>query len=171
MSVCPELPIEGVGLLLGNDIADGKVTPSLEVLSTPQRHNPSQERSELPGLFPACVVTRAQASNKKRLTPINEVNICDLTIISAFSEQPQAKPTADTRDANVFQSAVFKPDLTIDDGTSPPMSRAQLCQVQRADPTLVGCFVNVKSNDKASGKRINYCLDDDLLIHRWSPTR
>ncbi|CAL8370700.1 unnamed protein product [Boreogadus saida] len=36
VSVCPELPIEGISFLMGNDIAEGKVTPSLEVLNAPQ---------------------------------------------------------------------------------------------------------------------------------------
>ena len=37
VSVCPELPIEGISFLMGNDIVGGKVTPSLEVLNAPQR--------------------------------------------------------------------------------------------------------------------------------------
>lgn len=36
VSVAPELPIEGVGLLMGNAIAEGKVIQSLEVLKSPQ---------------------------------------------------------------------------------------------------------------------------------------
>lgn len=31
VAVCPELPIKGIALLMGNDIAGGKVTPTLEV--------------------------------------------------------------------------------------------------------------------------------------------
>lgn len=36
VSVAPELPIEGVGLLMGNGIAEGKVIQSLKVLNSPQ---------------------------------------------------------------------------------------------------------------------------------------
>lgn len=35
VAVCPELTIKGIGLLMGNNIAGGKVTPTLEVLYTP----------------------------------------------------------------------------------------------------------------------------------------
>ena len=51
----------GVALLLGNDIAGGRVTPVLEVLDNP---TPAVE-GDLSGIFPdvfsACVVTRAQS--------------------------------------------------------------------------------------------------------------
>lgn len=77
-------------------------------------------------------------------------------------------PTADTQDLSVFKSPVLEPDVAVDDGTSPPMSRAQLCQAQRADPTLAGCFEKVEDNGKASGKRVNYYIDDGLLMRRWS---
>lgn len=36
VSLAPELPIEGVGLLMGNGIAEEKVIQSLEVLNSPQ---------------------------------------------------------------------------------------------------------------------------------------
>lgn len=35
VAVCLELPITGIVLLMGNDIAGGKVTPALEVLDQP----------------------------------------------------------------------------------------------------------------------------------------
>lgn len=38
VAVCPALPIYRVSMLLGNDIAGGKVTPSLEVLDISMTH-------------------------------------------------------------------------------------------------------------------------------------
>lgn len=59
VAACPQLPIEGITLLMANDIAGGKVTPALEVLSCPQSMVDAVQTS--PNLFPACVVTCAQA--------------------------------------------------------------------------------------------------------------
>lgn len=36
VAICPALPIAGITLLMGNDIAGGKVTPALEALDIPQ---------------------------------------------------------------------------------------------------------------------------------------
>jgi len=38
VAICPALSIKGVKFLSGNDIADGKVTPALEVQDNPQRY-------------------------------------------------------------------------------------------------------------------------------------
>lgn len=54
------LLIEGTDVLLGNDIAGGLVSPNLEVVDNPYEQTVSSE-SMLPGLYPACAVTQAQA--------------------------------------------------------------------------------------------------------------
>lgn len=63
ISVRPQLPIAGVDLILGNDLAGGKVFPSPEVIESPVADlsvsDPVASDSVL--LFPVCVVTCAQA--------------------------------------------------------------------------------------------------------------
>ena len=62
MGVQPALPVPGVTFILGNDIAGGKVLPVLEVLDIPEISSMSDRLAkEFPGVFPACVVTRAQS--------------------------------------------------------------------------------------------------------------
>ena len=64
VAVCPALPIKGVALLMGNDIAGGDVIPALEVLdSTPSVEMGNITDSET-NLFPSCVMTRAQARKR-----------------------------------------------------------------------------------------------------------
>lgn len=60
VSVAPELPIEGVGLLMGNGIAGGKVTQSLEVLNSVLFHSTGRRcavSSRWPGTTAASAVT------------------------------------------------------------------------------------------------------------------
>lgn len=45
VAVCSALPIKGVTLLMGNDVAGGKVTPALEVLDSPQRAEMGNENN------------------------------------------------------------------------------------------------------------------------------
>ncbi|KAJ3608212.1 hypothetical protein NHX12_025262 [Muraenolepis orangiensis] len=55
---CPANGVPGVDLLLGNDIAGGRVYPVLEVSNQPETPDADQSRSPV---YPACVLTRAQA--------------------------------------------------------------------------------------------------------------
>jgi hypothetical protein len=60
IAVCHALPIEGVTLLMGNDIAGGKVVPAREVVDLPCRTEIDLAPAPS-GLFPTCVKTRAEA--------------------------------------------------------------------------------------------------------------
>ena len=58
----PTLPIKGVSLLLGNDLAGGKVVADPKVTSKPITLVSTEKLEEvIPGIFPSCAVTRAMA--------------------------------------------------------------------------------------------------------------
>lgn len=54
VAVCPELPIKGIDFSMGNDVAGGKVTPTLEVLYTPLRVDDGKISQTELELYPAC---------------------------------------------------------------------------------------------------------------------
>ncbi len=59
------LPVKGVELILGNDLAGGRVFPVLEVFDNPVLSDQTDELTEAyPEVFPACAVTRAQARKR-----------------------------------------------------------------------------------------------------------
>lgn len=59
MALCEALPIHAVIMLLGNDIAGGKIIPTLEVLdSTKDQSASCDDRRQL---LPSCVITRARS--------------------------------------------------------------------------------------------------------------
>ena len=63
----PTLPIKGVSLLLGNDLAGGKVVPDPKVTSKPITLVSTEKLEEvIPGIFPSCAVTRAMAKRPKK---------------------------------------------------------------------------------------------------------
>lgn len=70
VAVCHALPIKGIKLLMGNDIAGGKVISALEVLDLPPCTEIAKPSSVL---FASCVVTRTQAH--KINTDINTVSL------------------------------------------------------------------------------------------------
>ena len=58
-----ELPVKGVGLLLGNDLVGKVVMPSLMVVDSPLVESPTKDLDVCqPHIFPACAVTRAQSN-------------------------------------------------------------------------------------------------------------
>ena len=50
-----------------------------------------------------------------------------------------------------------------------PVTREHLVTAQRADPTLQKCFSGVVSNGEASGEKVTFLLDKDVLVRKWSP--
>ena len=105
VGVRPKLPIEGVSMLLGNDLAGVKVIPDPIVTTEPSVKEDNEEEKKL---FPACAITRAMTkqisqeeitdvvkpTNKTPNRPkqINEINL-DLedTFFATLDDSVQAK--------------------------------------------------------------------------------
>ena len=83
VAVLHVLPIKGVDFILSNDLAGGKVMPVPEVLDAPDLSSESDKTSQSLSVFPACVVTRAQA--KKYGIDLSEVQAADA--VSTLSRQ------------------------------------------------------------------------------------
>ncbi|KAL4006226.1 NLR family CARD domain-containing protein 3 [Sarotherodon galilaeus] len=137
VAVCPTLPIEGVAMLLGNDIAGGLVRPSLEVLDKPLSSD-APEISVTPKLYPACVVTRAQARKD------GDVTLTDSVLMTSFSEEGVVLP-----DEN---SVLSSPDLVNPEEPGPSvkdipllLTRENLSTAHIASESLKPCFKRVKT--------------------------
>ncbi len=72
LGVRSELPVEGVGLVLGNDLAGGKVFSSPVVVETPEPPIKFDFASLFPLIFPACAVTRAQSRKFEDVVNLSE---------------------------------------------------------------------------------------------------
>jgi hypothetical protein len=66
------LPVPGIDLLLGNDLAGDKVVTNPILTNQPIMSGSSEAlENDFPGIFPACVVTRSKAKKQEK----NEVNL------------------------------------------------------------------------------------------------
>ncbi|KAJ8364747.1 hypothetical protein SKAU_G00135780 [Synaphobranchus kaupii] len=143
VGVVPTLPVPGVSLLLGNDLAGSQVCVTPVVVSTPLEVPETQElEREHPEVFTACVVTRALARKaetqaSEALTPISEEVPC----VSATSGEKEHISLAGT----VFAKAVSEEGTSAVKGSgfSPSpvadathFSREVLIQEQNQDPSL-----------------------------------
>uniref|UniRef100_A0A672HFT3 CCHC-type domain-containing protein n=1 Tax=Salarias fasciatus TaxID=181472 RepID=A0A672HFT3_SALFA len=161
VAVCPALPIEGVVLLMGNDIAGGKVIPVLEVLDSPKYAEMDKPEADSK-LFPSCVVTRAQG--RKR----DEFSLSDTVLMSAFSGEgdvdavlENARPSSPPGGAESTH-----PGSSLSDGPTLPVNSERLATAQRADPTLKRCFESVVSADKAGPGAVAYLLNKEIPVRR-----
>ena len=76
VGIVPFLPMDGVSFLLGNDLAGGRVSVLPVVSEVPVSDQQTEKLAEeFPGIFSACVVTRAQARKKESERENNESDV------------------------------------------------------------------------------------------------
>uniref|UniRef100_A0A8C6KSI9 Gypsy retrotransposon integrase-like protein 1 n=1 Tax=Nothobranchius furzeri TaxID=105023 RepID=A0A8C6KSI9_NOTFU len=153
VAVCPTLPIAGVTLLLGNDVAGGNVVPPFQVLNDPCSDTISCVK-EQPGIYPACVITRAQARKQEETLQL-----------SSFFDDGHNKEDNHVHDHNVDITAD-----TEDEGVSLTsgclhLPRLTLGEEQRRDDSLNKCFQDIKNPD---GEKSGYFLRNDVLMRFWN---
>ena len=85
----PSLPVEGISLILGNDLAGVKVMVDPRVVEKP-RHNEKMERlsEKFPGIFPASLVTRSMKAKKEG---INQQGKEEIGLSGTFLENIDGK--------------------------------------------------------------------------------
>lgn len=161
VALCPALPIGGVQMLMGNDVAGGKVTPSLEVTYSPQIADPGK----CPELYPVCALTRAQA--RKSLA----IDLSDSVFMSTVTDDSQKK--AETKrlpESSGYVKQAEQAAVSLTGGDSKlPWSRERLGEEQKADPTLHQLFSSVVSAEQLDNVRVAYYMDQDVLMRKWSP--
>ena len=64
----PSLPVEGISLILGNDLAGEKVMVDPRVVEKPRDDEKTEKLPEIfPGIFPASVVTHLMKAKKEAI--------------------------------------------------------------------------------------------------------
>ena len=139
VGVRPQLPVEGVHMILGNDLARGKVwadgQPNRVMQSlTPPGDLSSDSSSMFPEIFPVCAVTRA-ASRQKEV---------------------DSKP-----DNLEFPVKLQMEQLTV--------SRDILLTEQKSDQSLSDLFERVVPDLAVRDHAQCYFLLDGLLVRKWVP--
>ncbi|XP_076038423.1 uncharacterized protein LOC143023698 [Oratosquilla oratoria] len=191
VGVVDKLPVEGVSLLIGNDLAGGTMLPNVIVSSCPSaENNTSQLEADIPGIFPACAVTRSMSRRVE--AEISEHNEdAHVGVITPHpSENTEDVPTQpDLADLNLgefFETSPPPGDLhnrfdsendtegdnvtTLDSFGSSPVTRSRLICFQKEDPELASCFRRAISEEEAKSESNCYYLSSDILMQKFRPT-
>lgn len=141
MGVRSSLPVDGVDVILGNDLAGAGVwkdgPPLLVVTETPECTKSSDEcAKQYPKVFPVCAVTRAQsrASSETKELVSEEIQV-----------QAQGCPWP-----------------------FPAISKDEIIAEQTVDPSLAPLFQLVCSEEKVQELGNGYFLREGVLCRKWT---
>ena len=143
-------PIEGVSMLLGNDLAGRKVVPEVRVVEIPVS-DPSTEQlnEEFPNIFPACAVTRSQ---KRSQESKEDFSLSD-TFMSHSDEISDSTSSSSNGPESFFAS----------------LHRNKLVEEQENDPetrSLLQCAVD---ENEAGTIPVCYYKKSGVLMRKWRP--
>ncbi|XP_076859481.1 uncharacterized protein LOC143512733 [Brachyhypopomus gauderio] len=149
VAVSPALPVSGVSFILGNDIAGSSIFPLPIVVDRPSESISSSMASDSPAVYPACVLTRAQARKAGSTVSLVDTFMCD---------PPVSQPV----DSDTL---VLSPPSPITD-----VNRDALVAAQKLDKTLLQYFNLAEKKSGTPKQQQRYSIRDGVLIRTWSPS-
>uniref|UniRef100_A0A3B1K8B9 Gypsy retrotransposon integrase-like protein 1 n=1 Tax=Astyanax mexicanus TaxID=7994 RepID=A0A3B1K8B9_ASTMX len=153
VGVCSALPVKGVQLILGNDIAGGRVVPVPEVIDKPSPNGSVEHCSAIENL-PMCAVTRAQSQK--------------------YSDAPSLSDTFLARDNPLIDFSVKLipvseySDVQRSAGSDASVSRECLIKAQQTDPSLAK-YLSLSSTNVLVDKKVGFYFEHGVLMRKWTP--
>ena len=180
----PSLPIEGVHLILGNDLVGDKVVVNPVMTEKPEvttTIDPIED--DVPDLYPSCAVTRAMAQkatieNAQVGKTTNSGYIYDLndTFLSSMYKEndQQTSKVCLPEEQSIDQHTPFTQDKDLIEpnvhiSNKQDLSTKTLILEQQKDSTLSSLFQNTVSEDEISSVPCCYCKKNGVLMRKWRP--
>uniref|UniRef100_A0AAQ4QC33 Gypsy retrotransposon integrase-like protein 1 n=1 Tax=Gasterosteus aculeatus aculeatus TaxID=481459 RepID=A0AAQ4QC33_GASAC len=147
MGVRPALPIDGVTVILGNDVAGARVWGSSAVhpvvVPVPLGSNgPDENEKQFPEVFTACAVTRAMKRPTDYAEPIEVEDV-------------------ESEALELFVMTLSNTPLSV--------SHSELARELRADGTLKELFQSVLRVDEVKDRAHGYFVQNEVLVRKWVP--
>ena len=166
VGVRPSLPVEGIQLVLGNDLAGGKVEANPCVSGIPCSSG-SNAVEAIPGLLSAC--TRAMAKramnhvqdDTDEMVEEEQIEPAEVTSLAPLSSSLETAPA--TLSESIQQRDELEPtgDLVL--------STSRLAKKQKDDPELQKLREQAVSEVESHKVAGCYYLLNDVLIRKWRP--
>ena len=172
----PSLPVEGISLILGNDLAGEKVMVDPRVVEKPRDHEETEKLAEkFPGIFPASVVTRSMKAKKEA---IKEQGKEEIGLSGTFLENVDGK--FEERNKEKADKALMRnesrnvkeniPEKQESESKS-VISRQNLIEEQSKDKELLDLFKIALTPVEAEKVSVGYLIKDNILMRKWSSHR
>ena len=169
----PSLPVEGISLILGNDLAGEKVMVDPRVVEKPRDDEKTERLAEkFPGIFPASVVTRSMKAKKEA---IKEQGKEEIGLSGTFLEnidvkfEERNKEKADkalmrNESRNVKENIPEKQESE----SKSVISRQNLIVEQSKDKELLDLFKIALTPVEAEKVSVGYAIRDNIMMRKWS---
>ena len=169
----PSLPVEGISLILGNDLAGEKVMVDPRVVEKPRDDERTEKLAEkFPGIFPASVVTRSMKAKKEA---IKEKGKEEIGLSGTFLEnidvkfEERNKEKADkalmrNESRNVKENIPEKQESE----SKLVISRQNLIVEQSKDKELLYLFKIALTPLEAEKVSVGYLIRDNIMMRKWS---
>ena len=172
----PSLPVEGISLILGNDLAGEKVMVDPRVVEKPRDDEETERLAEkFPGIFPASVVTRSMKAKKE---VIKEQGKEEIGLSGTFLENIDGK--FEERNKEKADNALMRnesrnvkeniPEKQESESKS-VISRQNLIVEQSKDKELLDLFKIALTPVEAEKVSVGYLIKDNILMRKWSSHR
>ena len=172
----PSLPVEGISLILGNDLAGEKVMVDPRVVEKPRDDEETERLAEkFPGIFPASVVTRSMKAKKEA---IKEQGKEEIGLSGTFLENIDVK--FEERNSEKAEKALMRkesrnvkeniPEKQESESKS-VISRQNLIEEQSNDKELLDLFKIALTPVEAEKVSVGYLIKDNILMRKWSSHR
>lgn len=156
VAVRDQLPIAGIDLILGNDLAGNRVFPSAPEVTEPPTADVcvTSAAPDAPSVFPACVVKNAQARKLGEIVDISD----------SFLKTSEVSVSPSSEQKNKLLSVEVE---TEDKELCLAVNKEQLIKAQQSDRTLAACLsaAQEQKNDKLP---MTYLFNEDVLVRKWS---
>ena len=172
----PSLPVEGISLILGNDLAGEKVMVDPRVVEKPRDDENTERLAEkFPGIFPASVVTRSMKAKKEA---IKEQGKEEIGLSGTFLENIDVK--FEERNKEKADNALMRNESRNVKENIPEkqesesklvISRQNLIEEQSDDKELRDLFKIALTPVEAEKVSVGYLIKDNILMRKWSPTK
>ncbi len=155
VAVRTQLPVKGVIMIVGNDLAGGKVLPIPEVIENPLGAiSASSKDVEDLTVFPACVITRAQSRKFPDVFDLSDSFLVDKDSDPALL-QPEVSVVTSLSPVGGADSDSVDLLLSID--------RATFAAEQKQDPSLACCRDSAVTREDIASKPIGYFYEDGVF--------
>ena len=169
----PSLPVEGISLILGNDLAGEKVMVDPRVVDKPRDDERTERLAEkFPGIFPASVVTRSMKAKK---AAIKEQGKEEIGLSGTFLENIDVK--FEERNKEKANKALMRnesrnvkeniPEKQESESKS-VISRQNLIEEQSNDKELLDLFKIALTPVEAEKVSVGYLIRENILMRKWS---
>ena len=166
----PSLPVEGISLILGNDLAGERVMVDPRVVEKPRDNEKTERLAEkFPGIFPASVVTRSMKAKKEA---IKEQGKEEIGLSGTFLENIDVK--FEERNKEKADKALMRnesrnniPEKQESESRS-VISRQNLIEEQSNDKELLDLFKIALTPVEAEKVSVGYLIKENILMRKWS---